>query len=196
MPEINDIDASLTTVGKPGEGGCCYTSFEDVPTLPTSATESLAEFEGIESLGELSPNAFTEQSSKSKTPLKGWHNTTLQMGDGEEDKSYKVEFVEVNRPSVAKVKYGKDNVATGVDGSVSRIDDKFGVDVTIPLIFDEVESNGYLRRTVVKKANVTGFDDVAHTRGELLVYGMTFTVLDPGDGSAAIVIYRARPVGP
>lgn len=197
MPEpqnspIPEIDANLTTVGKPGEGGCCYTNLTDL-SVPTDATTKMSTLTAFLSLGELSTNGFTEGSSKSKTELKGWHNTTLQMADGDESKTYKVEFVEVNRPSVAKLKYGTANVETGADGSVSHIKDRFGVDVTVPLVFDEVESNGFRRRTVVKRANVTSFDDVPHQRGSLMVYGMTFTVLDPGDGTQAVDIYRAKP---
>ena len=68
--------------------------------------------------------------------------------------------------------------------------DADGIDT---LVFDEVESNGFRRRTVVKRANVTSFDEVPHQRGSLMVYGMTFTVLDPGDGTQAVDIYRAKP---
>mgnify|MGYP000908662755 CR=1 FL=1 len=199
MPEtpktpLPEIDADLTTVGKPGDGGCCYTNLTDF-SVPTDATTKMSTLTAFLSLGELSQNAFTESSSKNKSELKGWHNTTLRMADGDESKTYKVEFVEVNRPSVAKLKYGPANVEEGADGSVSHIKDRFGVDVTVPLVFDELESSGFLRRTIVKKANVTSFDDVPHQRGSLMVYGMTFTVLDPGDGTQAVDIYRAKPAG-
>lgn len=198
MPEIvtlSDIDANLTTVGKPAEGGCCYTNFGASPIFPTSATDKMSTLSGWESLGELSTDGFTESKSVSKTELKGWHGTTLRVADGDESKKMKAVFVEVNRPSAAKLRYGTANVAAGADGSVSNIKDKFGVDVTVPLLFDELESNGYLRRTLVRKANVTGFDDVPHKRGDLLVYGMEFTVLDPGNGLTPVEVWRAKPAG-
>ena len=50
----------------------------------------------------------------------------------------------------------------------------------------------YLRRTVVPRAMVDSFDDEAHQKGSLLVYGMTFTAL-AGDDGAAYHIYRAKP---
>ena len=81
----------------------------------------------------------------------------------------------------------------GEDGSVSKILYKGYDGKPHPLVFDELESNGFLRRTVVKKAVVTSFDEIPHRRGDLLVYGMEFTVNDPDDGSAPIEIYRAKP---
>ena len=190
---INDLDSSLVTTGNPVDGGSCYTSFESGAALPTDATTKMSTLTGFESLGELSDNGFTESKSVSTETKKGWHGTSLLVVTTDEDKKYKAEFVEVNRPAVAKLRYGADNVTAGTDGSVSKIEDRFGVDITVPLVFDELESSGYLRRTVVKKAHVTSFDDVGHKRGDLIMYGMEFTVLDPGDGSPAVTIYRAKP---
>lgn len=190
---ISDLDSSLVTVGKPVDGGCCYTSFKANAALPTDATTKMSALTDFESLGELSDNGFTESKSVSTETKKGWHGTSLLVVTTDEDKKYKVEFVEVDRPTVAKLRYGADNVTAGEDGSVSAIHDRFGVDTIVPLVFDELESNEFLRRTVVKKARVTSFDDVAHKRGDLLVYGMEFTVLDPGDGSSSVEIYRAKP---
>ena len=190
---INDLDSSLVTTGNPVDGGSCYTSFKPGTALPTDATTKMSTLTGFESLGELSDNGFTESKSVSTDAKKGWHGTTLLVVTTDEDKKYKAEFVEVNRPSVAKLRYGADNVTERTDGSVSKIEDKFGVDTIVPLVFDELESNGFLRRTVVKKARVTSFDDIGHKRGDLIVYGMEFTVLDPGDGSPAVTIYRAKP---
>ncbi len=191
---ISELDSSLVTVGNPVDGGSCFTSFKSDAALPTDATTKMSTLTDFESLGELSDNGFTESKSVSTDAKKGWHGTTLLVVTTDEDKKYKAEFVEVNRPAVAKLRYGADNVTADTDGSVSKIEDRFGVDTTVPLVFDELESNGYLRRTVVKKARVTSFDDVGHKRGDLIMYGMEFTVLDPGDGSPAVTIYRAKPV--
>ncbi len=76
------------------------------------------------------------------------------------------------------------------NGDVTHIKAVVGTGVAVPLVFDELESNGWLRRTVVKKATIDSFDDVPHTKGSLLVYGMTFTAIDD-DGFYDI--YRAKP---
>lgn len=192
-PVLAELDSKLTTVGKPAEGGCCYTSFSESLTFPSDAVTKMSTLAGWESLGELAPDPFSESKSLTTSELKGWHNTTQQVGDGDESLKVKAAFVEINRPSVAKIRYGSGNVVAGADGSVAEIKGKFGVNCVIPLLFDELESEGFLRRTLYRKVRVTGFDDIAHKRGELLVYGLEFTILDPGNGVDPFSIWRAKP---
>lgn len=190
---LKAIDSNLVTTGTPVDGGCAWTSFADDPTLPTSATTKMDAAAGFESLGEVSENGFTLGRSVSSTDHKGWHGSVVLTSIDSETNTVKVEFVEINRPAVSKLRYGADAVTAGEDGSVSQIDVKSYKGKAVPLVFDELESGGFLRRTVVKKAVVTDFDDVPHQRGSLLVYGMTFTVNEPSDGSAPITVYRAKP---
>lgn len=188
---LNEIDSSLVTTGTPVEGGCAWTSFAESATLPTSATQKMSEL-SFESLGELSDNGFTESRSVTTTDHKGWHGSALLTSIDSETNTVKAEFLEVSRPAAAKLRYGSDAVTTGEDGSVSVIAAKKYKGKAVPLVFDELESGGMLRRTVFKKAVVTSFDDIPHQRGSLLVYGMTFTINDPADGSEPYVIYRAK----
>lgn len=187
---LEAYDNDLVTTGNPAEGGCCWTCFSDDPTLPTDATTAMAD--PWVSLGDLSENGYTEGKSVTNNKLRGWRGSVVLTCISEEDRTFKVEFIEVNRPSVAKVRYGADNVTAGSDGSVSKISDKVGVMQRLPLVFDELESNGFLRRTVVRRATIDSFDDVPHQKGSLLVYGMTFTALDTGDGEP-VTIFRAKP---
>lgn len=193
MAELAEIDNSLVTVGKPVDGGCCWTNFGESPTLPTDATTKMSEQEGWESLGDLSENGYTESKSVTSNKFKGWHGSVVLTCISEEDHTFKAEFIEVNRPSVAKLRYGAGNVEAGTDGSVSHIKAMVGAEAKVPLVFDELESNGFLRRTVIGEATIDSFDDVPHQRGSLLVYGMTFTAIDTGDGKYYDV-YRAKPV--
>lgn len=188
---LSDIDTSLITVGQPSEGGCCWTSFAENPTLPTDAVAKMSTLTGWESLGELSENGYTESKSVTESKFKGWHGSVVLAAISEEENTYKAEFIEVNRPSAAKLRYGSKNVEIGADGSVSHIKGKPSAGDKIPLVFDELESNGYLRRTVVRKASIASFDDVPHQKGSLMVYGMTFTAIEV-DGQA-FDIYRAKP---
>ncbi len=185
-----ELDTSLVTVGQPTEGGCCYTSFRDNPTLPTDAVTKMSTLADFESLGELSENGYTQGQSVSTNKFKGWHGSVVLTSISEEDHTFKVEFIEPNRPSVAKLRHGANNVDVDENGDVTHIKAVVGTGVAVPLVFDELESNGWLRRTVVKKATIDSFDDVPHTKGSLLVYGMTFTAIDD-DGFYDI--YRAKP---
>ncbi|WP_165247475.1 phage tail tube protein [Adlercreutzia sp. ZJ141] len=194
MTAIKEIDSSLVTVGKPVEGGCCWTSFDDNPTLPTDATTKMSTVEGFESLGELSENGFTEGKTVDTSEFKGWHGSTVLTEATGEQNTYKMEFIEPNRAAVAKLRYGAGNVESASDGSVTHIKGVAGSITTVPLVIDELESNGYLRRTVVRKASITSFDDVPHQRGSLMVYGMTFTAIE--DDGRMFDIYRAKPAAP
>ncbi|MBQ9058522.1 MAG: hypothetical protein IJ125_05010 [Atopobiaceae bacterium] len=184
-----DIDSTLVTVGAPVEGGCCWTNFSDSPTFPTSATTTLGT--GWESLGDLSENGYTEQKQATAQDFKGWHGSVVLSVLDEEKYLYKLEFIEVNRGAVAKVRHGVGNVQVDSDGNPIQISGKPGQNKPIPLVVDELESNGWLRRTVIKKAMINSFDDVPHQKGSLMVYGMTFTAIEV-DGSA-FETYRAQP---
>lgn len=190
---VQELNSALVTVGQPVDGGCCYVSFNGGGTVPTDATTKLSTLTGFESAGELSENGFTETKSVSSNTFKGWHGTTLLITNDDETNTYKIEFVEVNRGTVAKLRYGENNVVVDSDGAVTSIADNGINDDEVAIVIDELESNGYLRRTVVKRAKVSNVDDVAHQKGSLMVYGFEFTVLEPTDGSAAICIYRAKP---
>lgn len=191
---ISEIDSSLVTVGQPVEGGACWASFADAPTYPTDAVTKMSTLTGYESAGELSENGFTEGKSISSSTHKGWHGKTLLTTVDDTTNTYQAEFVEVSRGTAAKLRYGASNVTVDEPtGAVTKIEDTSVNNDVVSLVFDELESNGYLRRTVVKRCKVSSFDDVPHSKGNLMVYGMTFTVQEPPDGSAAIVIYRAKP---
>lgn len=194
MPDTtvtNDIDTSLVTVGQPVTGGCCFTNFGDNPTLPTAATTALATADGWVSLGDLSENGYTESKSVTTNKFKGWHGSVVLTAISEEENKYKLEFIEVSRTAVAKLRYGKDAVTDGSDGSYSHIEGKPTIGQSVPLVIDELESNGYLRRTVIPKASIDSFDDVAHQKGSLIVYGMTFTAIETG--GKCFDVYRAMP---
>lgn len=190
MAELEVFDNNLVTTGSPADGGCCWTSFAEDTTLPTDATTAMAT--PWESLGDLTEDGFTEGKSITSSKLKGWRGSTVVVAYSDEDRTVKLAFIEVNRPSVAKLRYGAKNVTAGTDGSVAKIIDKVGVIQNLPFVIDELESGGFLRRTVIKRASVESFDDVPHQRGSLLVYGMTLSIIDTGDGEP-VTIYRAKP---
>ena len=74
------------------------------------------------------------------------------------------------RPVVAQLKYGSGNVEVGTDGSVSHIKAVVGTSEKVAIVIDELECNGFLRRTVVPCAMVDSFDDETHQKG-LKAYG-------------------------
>lgn len=191
MADLEPIDNSLTTVGQPTAGGCVYVAFKANPTLPSDATTKMDTLTDFVSLGDISENGFTEANARSKNKHKNWNGDVVRTSISDEENTYKLEFIEPNRPSVAKLRYGSGNVEAGTDGSVSHIKGVLGTDEQVALVIDELESGGFLRRTVIPCATIDSFDDVAHQKGSLLVYGMTFTAVK-GTGNI-FDIYRAKP---
>ena len=191
MADIAEIDHPLATVGAPAEGGCCYTCLDDTPAYPSDAVAKIASLANWESLGELTNNGYTETKSISSTDQTGWHGSVILTTVESETNTYKAEFTEVMRPTVAKLRYGKNNVEVNDDGTIKHVVGKPVGLQTVPLVFDELLSNGTLCRTLVKKATITDFDDVPHKKGDLMVYGMTFTAAEV-DG-AAFEKWYAKP---
>lgn len=191
MADLEPIDNNLTTVGQPTAGGCVYVAFKANPTLPSDATTKMDTLADFVSLGDISENGFTEANARSKNKHKNWNGDVVRTSISDEENTYKLEFIEPNRPSVAKLRYGSGNVEAGTDGSVSHIKGVLGTDEQVALVIDELESGGFLRRTVIPCATIDSFDDVAHQKGSLLVYGMTFTAVK-GTGNI-FDIYRAKP---
>lgn len=190
---ITDIDPSLVTTGNPVEGACVYTTFAASPTYPTDASTALGT--GWESLGEVSDNGYSKQKNITTTDHRGWHGSVVLTTVDEETNTLNIAFIEPNRPAVAKLMYGKDNVTAGSDGSVSNIEGKAGGVKPHPIVIDELESNGFKRRTCFYNCMPTSFDEEPHRRGELLVYGFTFTAQDVtiGDEVKQFDIWRAAP---
>lgn len=187
---LSDIDSSLVTVGQPTDGGCVWVGF-DVTSYPSDATTGMSTFTGFDSAGDISENGFTVTKSVTSNKFKDWGGKTVLTSYSDQEETFKTEFIEINRPVVAKLKYGKDNVTANTDGSVASITAGDTNLQTVCLVIDELESNGFLRRTVVPKASIDSFDDETHQKGSLLTYGMTFTALANDDG-ATYYIYRAK----
>lgn len=188
---ISEIDPGLVTVGSPVEGGCVFTDLAGKAAAPTGAAQPL---EGFVSLGELSTNGFTQSTEVNTTEHQGWHGTTLLTEITDQKEKVKLEFVEVDRLAVAQLRYGVGNVKPSADdpSTFEAIDVKGVPSHTVPLVIDELESNGWLRRTVYPKVKIDSVDDVPHQKGNLMVYGVSLTAIAAADGSTHH-IYHAKP---
>ena len=196
MNKTDDLNTGFNpnnaTTGGPVEGGCCYTDFSDTPTLPTTASESLVgESSTWENVGELSDQGWTQSVSTSVNKFKGYHGTVLLSEVADEENTFKAEFVEITRATTDKLRYGKNNVTVDNDGFVSAIDPTVVPGDIVPLVFDELLSNGIKQRTVFPRAKIDSIDDQAHQKGSLLVYGMTFTAL-VDDNNRPYYVRRAK----
>ena len=116
-----DIDPSLVTTGSPVEGGCVYTSFKAGAALPTDAATKISTLTDLVSLGDLSTDGFTASKSITVNEFQGWHQSIVLTKVSGEKHQYKMVFIESVRSSVAKLRYGADNVETYEDGTFKQI---------------------------------------------------------------------------
>ena len=190
---LNDVDETLSTTGKPREGGCLYVNFDpDNCTLPTDATTSIKSIDGWVSVGDLSQDGITYAKSTTTNKLKGHQGKVTISEVSEIEETIAFTLIEPNRPDAARLYYGNGNVVAGEDGSVATIEDAMSAGAKVAICEDSLESNGYLRRTVVPKAAVDTFTDISHKQGEFISYGVTATIIKPSD-KAAKYTYRAKP---
>lgn len=186
------IDPSLTTTGSPVEGGCVYTSFKTAPSLPTDAVTKISTLTDLVSLGDLDEDGFTASKSVTNSEFKGWHGDIVRTKRTDEKHQFKLTLIESARSAAAKLRYGSKNVESLEDGSFSHIKAAAGTDERFPLVIDELEDTGCLRRTVIYCASIDSYDDVEHKPGDLVKYGFTFTVIKLA-GKPYFDVYRAKP---
>lgn len=192
-PDWLDLNSEFVSVSQPVAGGAAWVCFEEDPVYPTDAVTPMSEIPGWFSLGELSTNGYTEAKSMSSESHRGWHNKVLLTSESETSETYKAEFLEFVRAVVAMLRYGKDNVDVNEDGSWNHLSHGSTANTIVAFVFDELESNGNLHRSIVKRASGTEFDDVGHAVGNLIYYGMTFTALTPKGGGDPVEEWRAKP---
>lgn len=182
----------FVTTGKPVEGGAAYVSLKATATLPTDATTKMSTLADFESLGEFSENGYTKSVSVTSNKFKGWHGSVLLTEVSDEENTLKCELTDIDRATVAKVRYGAGAVTVDAGGKITAIAPTTVPSVMTPIVIDELLSNGRLRRTVFPCPKIDSIDDEAHQKGSLLVYGVTFSLSVDANGHP-YYIYEAEP---
>ena len=191
--KLENIDETLSTTGKPRSGGCGWVNFNpDSCTLPTDATTDMSTLDGWLSVGDFNSDGVVYGKSATANKLKGHQGKTVisEVSDVEETVNFTA--IEPNRPAAAKIYNGVDSVTVGDDGSVAAIADMMDANTKVAFVEDGLESNGYLRRTVVPKMAIDTFSDETHKQGDFISYGVTGTIIKMAN-KAAKYIYRAKP---
>lgn len=170
------------TVGQPVEGGAAYVSFKPAATLPDDASTKMSTLADFSPLGEFSDNGYTKSVSVTSNKFKGWHGSVLLTQISEEENTFKLELTDIDRATVAKVRYGESAVTTDTGGNITKIDPTTVPSVVTPIVIDELLSNGRLRRTVFPCPKIDSIDDETHQKGSLLVYGITFSCATDASG--------------
>lgn len=195
--DLDSINPDNVSTGSPVEGACCFVNFDTTTDISSiTAANYLTTFKASgskwENLGELSENGYTKSVSTTSNKFKGWHGSTLLTKVSDEENTFKAEFLEVARPTAAKLRYGVDAVKTGTDGSIDSI-----TPTTVPtrhviIAVAELLDNGRLMLTIFPRASIDSIDDEAHQKGSLMLYGMTFSASNDTAGHPYYITY-AKP---
>ena len=192
--DTNDINPDFASAVKFAEGACFWTNFSKNPQFPTSAVDKMSTLPGWESLGEPDEIGFPESKKSNSKFKKGGHLVNFVALGGETEFTFKASFLEADRASVNKLRYGLSAVESSDDGSFKAINvtQDAGRPIVVPLVVDFIEDSGHLLRHIIKRAAVSGFDTVSNKPGDAKIVGFTFTALDSKDGSAFYQIFRAK----
>lgn len=192
MPDtVAAIDTTLVTTGMPAEGGILYVNFDPDAVLPTDATTPLDPDDGWESLGDLDKDAMTETPEISSTSHEDYAGTEVLTVVDSQKQSLKVRLIEFERVAVNKLRFGPDNVSS--TGEVlNSVANKGVYQGEVKMVAEEVESNGFKRRTCIDRAKIKSVGDVSHQKGSLMVHELTFSELKDANGRFSMM-YRAKP---
>lgn len=192
--DTTGISPDFASAVKFAEGACFWTNFSKDVQYPTSAVEKMSTLAGWESLGEPDEIGFPESKKSNSKFKKGGHLVNFVALGGETEFTFKASFLEADRASVNKLRYGLSAVETSEDGSFKAINvtQDAGRPIVVPLVVDFIEDSGHLLRHIIKRAAVSAFDTVSNKPGDAKIVGFTFTALDSKDGSAFYQILRAK----
>lgn len=195
--DLDNINPNNVTTGSPVDGAACFVNFDlttDISTI--TAANYLETFKASGSkwknLGELSENGYTESTSTTSNKFKGWHGTLLLNKVSDEENTFKTEFIEVDRVTVAQLRYGEGNVTVDTDGSIKAITPTRVPTRSVIMAFAELLDNGRLRLAIFPRASIGSIDDVSHQQGSLVTCGMTFSASNDAKGHPYYITY-AKP---
>lgn len=168
--DINKEGASVFNVRS--DGGIFYVAPKGT-TMPTEAKTAMTSYAAFMSLGDIDEDGFTDSTDvKDGDSFKDINGDEVLATAGGKTRTVKVKFIEPTRLSVLKSYFGEGNVErTGAD---TTIDADTKPDSTERcFVADEVLSNGVFQRTCIARGITMSYDDVSHSKGDLMAYGMT-----------------------
>lgn len=167
---INKSGASVFNLHS--DGGIFYTAVNGT-TMPTDAKTAMSTFTAFASLGDIDEDGFTETTDVDDgDSFKDIDGDEVLAVPGGKTRSVKVNFIEPTRLSLLKAYYGDDNVTRTGQNTTINADTK--PDTTERcFVAEEVLSNGVVQRTCIPRGVITGYEDMKHDKGDLMVLGMT-----------------------
>ncbi len=173
MPNTNTNAANVDNVsaGEPKVAGAIYRA-ATTATLPTTALEELDN--GFETLGFISEDGYSNNNSRSSSPVKDWSGAEIANLQSEKTDTFKFKMMEILKPVVNKMIFGDENVTGTPDsGMVAKANAKELTEHAY--VIDVLLKGGYVRRTVIPKGKVTEIAEIGYKKTELVGYEVTIT---------------------
>lgn len=149
----------------------------DVAKL-ADTTKTLAELctsvTGVESLGYISEDGITISFDISTEDIPHWANAIVKSPITEYKETLQAGFLE-GRESVLKAIFGSDNVTSA--GGVVTVRHNANLAEEKVLVFDHIEGDDKVVRTIVPRATVSEIDDLQFSAGDPVTYTATFNCL-------------------
>lgn len=167
------------TSAKPKVGGAIYTAPLGT-TLPTDAKTTLAAT--YKSLGYVSEDGITNSNSPENEVIKAWGGDTVLSTQTSKDDTFTYTLIEALNEDVLKEIYGAGNVSGSLEteeGLEIRANSDEQEEHVI--VIDTILKDGFLKRTVVPRGQVTGVGDITYKDGEAVGYETTLTAYPSAD---------------
>lgn len=171
-------NAKNVAIGKPKVGGAVFTAPSDT-VVPTDATTALDE--AYKTLGYVSADGVTNAISTETETIVAWGGDEVLVDQTGRTETFQLQFIETNEETL-KLFYGADNVTVEAN-SIAVLHNNTAREAA-PFVFETLLGDR-VKRIVVPRAVVSETEDVVHTNGEPVSYGVTLTALADAAGNTA-----------
>ena len=181
-------NAKNVTAGKPKVTGALFWA----PTgsnAPTDATTELDE--AFKCLGYAAKDGLVNGIEKENEKIKAWGGDTVLSVGTSRDENFEYTLLEALNVEVLKHVYGPDNVDGTLESGLTIKHNGMELPRGI-FVAEVVQTGGYIRRIVVKEAQVDKVDKVEYKDEEPVGYKTTLMAYPDEDGNTAVE-YIAKP---
>lgn len=165
------------SAAKPGTGGALNAGATSA-TLPTATGTALT---GFTSLGYISEDGFTNETTRDTEEIKAWGGDTVLSPQTGFTDTFKCTLIEVLNVDVLKEIFGASNVTGTLSDGISVSVDSTEL-TERAWVCDMVMRNNTAKRVVIPKGRITEIGEIAYKDSEAVGYEITITAFPDDSG--------------